>query len=88
MRASMTLASAVPGRSPSAHGRRYLNNNEAAEFLRLSPRTLEKQRMLGSGPRYHKFGRRVLYAFEDLEAWSNARAFHMTADLDPWMAPR
>jgi hypothetical protein len=27
-------------------------------------------------------------AFDDLEAWSNARAFHMTADFDPWMAPR
>ena len=88
MRASMTLAAAAPGRSTSVHGQRYLTNYEAAEFLRLSPRTLEKQRMLGGGPRYRKFGRRVLYAFEDLEAWSNARAFHMTADPDHWLAPR
>src|SRR5450631_3987241 len=35
---------------------RYLTNDEAAEFLRLSPRTLEKQRVIGGGPRFHKFG--------------------------------
>lgn len=28
---------------------RFLNNAEAAAFLRLSPRTLEKRRMLGDG---------------------------------------
>ena len=67
MRTSTTPAAAVPGRSASTHARRYLTNREAAEFLRLSPRTLEKRRMLGGGPRYHKFGRRVVYAFDDLE---------------------
>jgi hypothetical protein len=39
---------------------RYLTNDEAAVFLRLSPRTLEKQRVIGGGPRFHKFGRRVM----------------------------
>jgi len=29
---------------------RYLTNDEAAEYLRLSPRTLEKQRVIGGGP--------------------------------------
>lgn len=47
---------------------RYLTNNEAAAFLRLSPRTLEKQRVIGGGPRFRKFGRRVMYAIADLEA--------------------
>lgn len=59
---------------------RYLTNEEAAAFLRLSPRTLEKQRVLGGGPRFRKFGRRVLYAIEDLEIWANARACEMTSD--------
>ncbi|HSV82692.1 MAG TPA: helix-turn-helix domain-containing protein [Ramlibacter sp.] len=59
---------------------RYLNNSEAAEFLRLSPRTLEKQRVIGGGPRFRKFGRRVMYAIEDLETWANARSFEMTCD--------
>jgi hypothetical protein len=59
---------------------RYLTNNEAAEFLRLSPRTLEKQRVIGGGPRFRKFGRRVMYAIVDLEAWADARSFEMTSD--------
>lgn len=59
---------------------RYLNNDEAAAFLRLSPRTLEKQRVIGGGPRFRKFGRRVMYAVADLEAWADSRSFEMTSD--------
>ena len=59
---------------------RYLTNEEAATFLRLSPRTLEKLRVIGGGPRFRKFGRRVLYAIDDLETWANARTFEMTSD--------
>lgn len=59
---------------------RYLTNEEAAAFLRLSPRTLEKQRVVGGGPRFRKFGRRVLYAVQDLEVWANSRAYDMTSD--------
>ena len=69
--------------SDNANGRtqvRYLTNAEAAAFLRLSPRTLEKQRVIGGGPRFRKFGRRVLYAIDDLETWADARSFEMTSD--------
>ena len=59
---------------------RYLTNDEAAAYLRLSPRTLEKQRVIGGGPRFRKFGRRVLYAIEDLETWAGARTCEMTSD--------
>ncbi len=58
----------------------YLTNNEAAAFLRLSPRTLEKHRVIGGGPRFHKFGRRVMYALSDLEAWAGERSFETTFD--------
>jgi len=53
---------------------RYLTNDEAAEYLRLSPRTLEKQRVIGGGPRFRKFGRRVMYAVAD------QRSFEATSD--------
>jgi excisionase family DNA binding protein len=59
---------------------RYLTNEEAAAYLRLSPRTLEKQRVIGGGPRFRKFGRRVLYAIDDLQIWAEARACEMTSD--------
>ncbi len=62
--------------------RLFLNNDEAAQFLNLSPRTLEKQRVIGGGPRFRKFGRRVLYAVSDLEVWANARTFETTSDPD------
>lgn len=68
--------------------KRYLTNDEAAAFLRLSPRTLEKQRVIGGGPRFRKFGRRVLYAFDDLETWANARVFEMTSDPDYYPTSR
>jgi hypothetical protein len=59
---------------------RYLTNDEAAVFLRLSPRTLEKHRVIGGGPRFRKFGRRVMYAVSDLDAWADARTFEATFD--------
>ena len=58
----------------------FLNNEQAARYLNLSPRTLEKHRVIGGGPRFRKFGRRVLYALVDLEAWANARACDSTSD--------
>jgi len=70
----------TPTPSAATRADRYLTNDEAAAFLRLSPRTLEKQRVIGGGPRFRKFGRRVLYAIADLETWADARAFEMTSD--------
>lgn len=58
----------------------FLNNQAAAEYLNLSPRTLEKQRVNGGGPRFRKLGRRVVYALADLDAWANARICDNTSD--------
>ncbi len=60
----------------------FLDNNQAADFLKLSPRTLEKHRVIGGGPRFRKFGRRVVYAIADLEAWANARICNNTSDAN------
>jgi len=59
---------------------RYLTNDEAAEYLRLSPRTLEKQRVIGGGPKVRKFGRRVMYAVADPDTWADERSFEATSD--------
>ncbi|WP_395396512.1 helix-turn-helix domain-containing protein (plasmid) [Novosphingobium sp. BL-8A] len=59
----------------------FLINNEAAAFLRLSPRTLEKYRVIGGGPPFHKFGRRVLYARADLQQWADLRTFDNTSQF-------
>jgi excisionase family DNA binding protein len=61
---------------------RYLTPHEAAEYLRLSRRTLEKKRIYGGGPRYHKFGRRVFYTLAELDHWAQRRTFDMTSNPD------
>ena len=49
---------------------RLLRTQEAARFLGISIRTLEKHRTYGTGPTYRKIGGRVLYTVHDLEAWT------------------
>jgi predicted DNA-binding transcriptional regulator AlpA len=59
---------------------RYLRTPEAARFLSLSGRTLEKHRTYGTGPAYHKLGGRVVYSIEDLQAWANRGTVTSTSD--------
>ena len=60
-----------------AQPQRYLTNDEAAEYLRLSPRTLEKQRVIGGGPQVRP-PRHVCR--ERLDAWADARSYAATSD--------
>ena len=59
---------------------RFLRTKEAAEFLSLSARTLEKHRTYGTGPAFRKLGGRVVYAIDDLQAWANRGAVTSTSD--------
>ena len=68
----------------SSEGVALLTTRECAERLRLSPRTLERMRVEGRGPRYVKAGRgsqsRVLYCEADLAAWVEAHRFTSTSE--------
>ena len=59
---------------------RFLRTPEAARFLSLSGRTLEKHRTYGTGPTYRKIGGRVVYAVEDLKAWADRGDKTSTSD--------
>ena len=59
---------------------RYLRTPEAARFLGLSDRTLEKHRTYGTGPAYRKLGGRVVYSLEDLQAWADRGTKTSTSD--------
>lgn len=61
----------------------FLTTIEAAQYLRISARTLEKCRYLGGGPAFRKFGRMVRYTSEDLDEWAKSRSFEMTAEYEP-----
>lgn len=62
---------------------RFVRTHDAAAFLGLSGRTLEKHRCTGTGPVFRKLGGRVVYAIEDLEAWAAERARNSTSDPGP-----
>lgn len=78
------LAEAMPkrgSRRPTVDMQpRYLITPDAAVYLGLSPRTLEKHRCYGTGPTFRKLGGRVVYAIEDLESWANAGTRRSTSD--------
>lgn len=60
----------------------FLNQHELSKRWKLSPRTLERWRWLGTGPRYHKIGGRVIYRMEDIEVWEQDRSFSCTAQQE------
>jgi hypothetical protein len=64
-----------------------LTTAEAAEYLRLSPRTLEDMRVTGTGPRYFKLGpgkrSKVVYKYNDLDSWLGGFGFRSTSEYRP-----
>ena len=59
---------------------RLLRTVEAARWLGLSGRTLEKHRTFGTGPSYRKIGGRVVYSLPDLQAWADRGARRSTSE--------
>ena len=55
---------AINGLSPG--DRRVLNENELAQRWGLSPKTLQRWRSEGRGPRYLKLSKRVSYTLESV----------------------
>ena len=47
----------------------HLNQRALAQRWTISPRTLERWRWIGQGPRYLKIGGRVVYRLVDVEAY-------------------
>ena len=60
--------------------RNYLTTREAAHYLGLSSRTLNRYRVSGDGPVFHRFGGRVRYRRDDLDAWAASRRRVSTVD--------
>jgi excisionase family DNA binding protein len=58
---------------------KYLTPRQAADWFGLSVRTLDRYRASGEGPAFHRFGGRIRYLREDLQAWADARRHTSTA---------
>ena len=60
-----------------------MTTEEAALYVRLSPRTLERYRVTGEGPTFLKNGRRVFYRQSDLDQWLENNRRRSTSDPGP-----
>lgn len=56
----------------------HLSQIDLARRWAISPRTLERWRWTGEGPRYIKLLGRVVYRLADIEAFENARLHEST----------
>jgi hypothetical protein len=56
----------------------HLSQAELAAYWRISPRTLERWRCTGNGPRFLKLGSRVVYRIADVEAFEATRLHRRT----------
>ena len=64
----------------TAGGDRVLSEAEAANFLKLSPRTLQRWRLAKFGPRFLRYSSRCIrYRLEDIRAWQDAQAVAVEA---------
>lgn len=60
---------------------RFFNPQQAADLLGLSKSYLDKLRIQGGGPQFHKFGNRIRYDSADLNAWADARRYANTSEI-------
>lgn len=58
----------------------FLTPKEAAAYLRVSKSYLDKLRVYGGGPKFLRFGRKILYRKSDLDLWAAARCFGSTSE--------
>ena len=57
-----------------------LTQDEAAELLKLSVRTVERLRVSGSGPKFLKIRNSVRYRLEDVQSWVTSRLVGSTSE--------
>jgi excisionase family DNA binding protein len=58
----------------------YLNTREVAKILAVSPRTIEKWRVTGEGPRFYRLGRVPRYSRDDIRSWVESRGYRSTTE--------
>jgi hypothetical protein len=57
----------------------WVTQEQLADRLPISERTWERMRAEGTGPRFSKARKKVLYRLGDVEEWLGERSFHSTA---------
>ena len=68
------------GAPAASHEQRYLSTKQAAKYLGVSRKKLDRLRTEGGGPAYYKLGSSVRYRIEDLDEWARPRRRLSTSD--------
>lgn len=55
--------------SPAFSNSVFLTELQVADMICQSPRTIQKWRLTGCGPSFHKFGQSVRYSLDDVNDW-------------------
>ncbi len=63
-----------------ALGSKWLRTRQAAAYLNIGYRTLEKLRSVGGGPPYRKVTGTVLYRMDELDQWVDSKTYTSTSD--------
>lgn len=75
-----TLPAPASPAPQSAHPSALVTEEDAASFLAVSTRSLQRWRVEERGPPFVKLhGRRVHYRLSDLESWVDARRYASTS---------
>ena len=59
----------------------WLTQKMLSVRLDVSERTLERMRADGTGPRFIKAGKKVLYRLTDVDVWLDERSFSSTSEV-------
>ncbi|WP_070157818.1 helix-turn-helix domain-containing protein [Sphingobium phenoxybenzoativorans] len=51
----------------------YLTVWETCQYLKISERALKRFRILGTGPKYQRHAKLILYHVDDVIAWAKSR---------------
>ncbi len=60
-------------------GSPYLNTAQAAHYLGISVRSMQRMRARGEGPTPRRHARMVQYHIDDVQDWSRARSDEKTS---------
>lgn len=85
-RPSHDLCLTVP-RLASERTEEFLTPKQAADYLRVSKSYLDKLRVYGGGPRFLRFGRKILYRQSELNFWAEQRSFDSTSEYEVGVSP-
>lgn len=69
----------MPAKIESAQSGHLLNNDETADMLGVSRRTLPVWRVQGRGPKFIKIGKLVRYKREEIDAWMRQHTYDSTS---------